>query len=103
MAAGFLLLSRLVRLGFLADFLSRTALVGFLSGVGVQVALTQLPTMLGIHASGSVVNQMGKLLTSLGHIVLPAAVLAVLLGYRLVVYLRQTKPAKAAAPAAKPG
>jgi sulfoxide reductase heme-binding subunit YedZ len=32
-----------------------------------------------------------------------AAVLAVLLGYRLVVYLRQTKPAKAAAPAAKPG
>jgi DMSO/TMAO reductase YedYZ heme-binding membrane subunit len=32
-----------------------------------------------------------------------AAVLAILLGYRLVVYLRQTKPAKAATPAAKPG
>jgi sulfoxide reductase heme-binding subunit YedZ len=30
-----------------------------------------------------------------------AAVLAVLLGYRLVVYLRQAKPAKAATPAAK--
>jgi sulfoxide reductase heme-binding subunit YedZ len=30
-----------------------------------------------------------------------AAVLAVLLGYRLVVYLRQTKPIKAATPAAK--
>ena len=32
-----------------------------------------------------------------------AAVLAVLLGYRLVVYLRQTKPIKAATPAAKNG
>jgi len=32
-----------------------------------------------------------------------AAVLAVLLGYRLVVYLRQTKPAKAATPAVKQG
>src|ERR1039458_5262659 len=60
LAAGYLLVARLLRLGFLADFLSRTALVGFLSGVGVQVALTQLPSMLGIHASGSVVNQMGK-------------------------------------------
>jgi DMSO/TMAO reductase YedYZ heme-binding membrane subunit len=30
-----------------------------------------------------------------------AAVLAVLLGYRLVVYLRRAKPAKAATPAAK--
>ena len=32
-----------------------------------------------------------------------AAVLAILLGYRLVVYLRQTKPIKAATPAAKQG
>ncbi len=78
LAAGYLLVARVLRLGFLADFLSRTALVGFLSGVGVQVALTQLPSMLGIHASGSVVNQMGKVLTSLGHIVVPAAVLAIL-------------------------
>src|SRR5690242_4144907 len=34
-----LALARLVRLGFLANFLSRTVLVGFLTGVGVQVAL----------------------------------------------------------------
>ena len=77
LAAGYLLLARLLRLGFLADFLSRTALVGFLSGVGVQVALTQLPGMLGIHASGSVVSQMGTVLGSLGHIVIPAAALAI--------------------------
>ena len=34
-----LALSTILRLGFLADFLSRTVLVGFLSGVGIQVAV----------------------------------------------------------------
>jgi len=37
LSAGFLLLARLLKLGFLADFLSRTVLVGFLTGVGFQV------------------------------------------------------------------
>ena len=91
LAAGYLLVARVLRLGFLADFLSRTALVGFLSGVGVQVALTQLPSMLGIHASGSVVNQMGKVLTSLGHIVVPAAVLAILAVAVILLFERLSK------------
>ena len=52
-AAALLLLARLVRLGFLADFLSRTVLIGFLTGVGIQVAIGQLAEMLGVHASGS--------------------------------------------------
>src|SRR3974390_1427933 len=52
MAAGILLLARIFRLGFLADFLSRTVLVGFLSGVGVQVALGELNEMLGIEKGG---------------------------------------------------
>ncbi len=45
-----LLLARLARLGFLANFLSRTVLLGFLSGVGIQVAIGQLPDMLGVSA-----------------------------------------------------
>jgi high affinity sulfate transporter 1 len=49
--AGIMLIAaRLVGLGFLADFLSRTVLIGFLSGVGIQVAIKQLPDMLGIPA-----------------------------------------------------
>jgi sulfate permease, SulP family len=48
-----LLLARLARLGFLANFLSRTVLLGFLTGVGVQVAAGQLPDMLGVHPAGS--------------------------------------------------
>jgi high affinity sulfate transporter 1 len=52
MAAGFLLLARVVGLGFMADFLSRTVLIGFLTGVGVQVALGELSGILGLTRSG---------------------------------------------------
>jgi sulfate permease, SulP family len=48
MTGGLLLLARIIRLSFLANFLSRTVLVGFLAGVGVQVAVGQLPDMLGV-------------------------------------------------------
>ena len=51
-AGGLLLLARVLRLGFLADFLSRTVLVGFLSGVGAQVALAELPGVLGLENGG---------------------------------------------------
>ena len=49
----FLILARVVKLGFLADFLSRTVLIGFLTGVGVQVAVGQISGMLGIPGGGS--------------------------------------------------
>ena len=52
LAAGMLLLARAARVGFLANFLSRTVLVGFLTGVGIQVAAGQLPSMLGVPAAG---------------------------------------------------
>jgi SulP family sulfate permease len=52
MAAGFLLVARIVGLGFMADFLSRTVLVGFLTGVGIQVALGQIPGVLGLASAG---------------------------------------------------
>lgn len=44
-----LLLARLLKLGFLADFLSQTVLVGFLTGVGFQVGIAVLGEMLGIE------------------------------------------------------
>ena len=47
-----LLLARAIGLSFLANFLSRTVLVGFLTGVGIQVAAGQLPDMLGVTAPG---------------------------------------------------
>jgi SulP family sulfate permease len=48
--AGFLLIARLLKLGFIADFLSQTVLVGFLTGVGFQVGITVLGQMLGVSA-----------------------------------------------------
>src|ERR1700733_15458066 len=48
LTAGLLLLARVFKLGFLADFLSRTVLVGFLTGVGIQVGIAMLGGMLGV-------------------------------------------------------
>jgi high affinity sulfate transporter 1 len=47
-AAAFLLLARLAKLGFLANFISRTVLIGFLTGVGIQVALGQVAGLFGV-------------------------------------------------------
>jgi MFS superfamily sulfate permease-like transporter len=54
----FLILARILRLGFLADFLSQTVLVGFLTGVGFQVGIAVLGEMLGleVHAQRTVIQ-----------------------------------------------
>jgi len=51
LTAGLLLLARIFKLGFLADFLSRTVLAGFLTGVGFQVGITMLGDMCGVAVS----------------------------------------------------
>ena len=48
LCGGLLLIARVARLGFLADFISRTVLVGFLTGVGIQVAMGQVAGLLGV-------------------------------------------------------
>ena len=66
MAAGCLVVARVIGLGLLADFLSRTVLVGFLTGVGIQVALGQLAGMLGLASGGH--GALGKICADLQHI-----------------------------------
>jgi MFS superfamily sulfate permease-like transporter len=51
-AGAMLIVARILRAGFLADFLSRTVLVGFLTGVGFQVAVGELHGMLGLPKMG---------------------------------------------------
>ena len=91
LAGGLLLLARVARLGFLADFLSRTVLIGFLTGVGIQVAIGQVAGMLGIPKQTSGVpffsNDLIEFFKTLGHIgqaswstaLVSASVLAVLI------------------------
>ncbi|MFZ2088686.1 MAG: SulP family inorganic anion transporter, partial [Desulfobaccales bacterium] len=86
MAAAFLLIARLVGLSFLADFLSRTVLVGFLTGVGVQVSLMEIGGMLGVPKGGH--GPVGHLVHDLQHLAqtnffalaVSLAVLVVILG-----------------------
>ncbi|MBV9597897.1 MAG: SulP family inorganic anion transporter [Chloroflexi bacterium] len=66
MTAVWLLLARSIGLAFLADFLSRSVLIGFLTGVGVQVAASQLPAMLGVTANGT--GTLEKLYSALSHL-----------------------------------
>ncbi len=90
MAAGFLILARFIGLGFLADFLSRTVLIGFLTGVGVQVSLMQIGGMLGLPEGG--ISPMSHLFHDIQHIhqtnfptlAVTFAVLAVILGSQKV-------------------
>jgi len=44
-----LLLARLLRLGFVANFISAPVLTGFKAGIGLVIVLDQLPKLLGIH------------------------------------------------------
>src|SRR6476661_5249332 len=64
---GMLLIARLLKLGFLGDFLSASVLVGFLTGVGIQVFSGQIPDMLGIpKGSGNWLEQQWSTITHIG-------------------------------------
>ena len=78
LTAVILLLARLLRLGFIADFLSRTVLVGFLAGVGLQVGIAVLSEMLGVPVdSRRAVVQLWEVLRGLPRAHLPTVALAV--------------------------
>ena len=67
-----LLLARLLKLGFLADFLSQTVLAGFLTGVGFQVSIAVLGTMLGIDVHGNgTLRQLEGVIGGLGGVRMP--------------------------------
>jgi high affinity sulfate transporter 1 len=88
--AGILLVARILRLGFLADFLSRTVLIGFLTGVGIQVAGGEINEMLGIEKSGhGFLRQLFHTLQHLGDTQRPSlfislAVVGIIVGFEFL-------------------
>ncbi len=99
MAAAFLFIARLIRLGFLANFLSRSVLIGFLTGVGIQVACGQVGGLLGIPEGKGITingdlfdNTLTKLISTLKNVgatswatvAVSVSVLVVILGGKFV-------------------
>ena len=85
-----LIIARLIRLGFLADFLSRSVLIGFLTGVGIQVAMGQVAGMLGVPSGtgGTIEKFLGTLAnigeTSVTTLAVSLSVLAIIVGCRKI-------------------
>jgi sulfate permease, SulP family len=63
------LLAGLLRLGFVANFLGKPVIVGFMHGLAVVVAVAQLPRVLGIRSAGeTALEQLLNALPQLGAI-----------------------------------
>jgi high affinity sulfate transporter 1 len=64
--AGLLLLAGVLRLGFIAQFLSRPVMEGFVFGLAIFVTIKQLPKLFGIaKGEGNSLQQLAHLLTHL--------------------------------------
>jgi SulP family sulfate permease len=89
LTAGFLLLARVLKLGFLADFLSQTVLIGFLTGVGFQVGIAVLGEMVGLEVhSKRTVGQLLEVFRSLHQVQLPSAAISVMVVAGVFVFHR---------------
>ncbi len=81
-----LLIARLFRLGFVANFISDPVLTGFKAGVGLVIVVDQLPKLLGLHLHktgflrdlGALAGQLPE--TSMPTLAIGLATLAVLIG-----------------------
>ena len=49
LVGGVLVVAALLRLGFVANFISEPVLIGFKAGIGLVIVLDQIPKLLGIH------------------------------------------------------
>jgi sulfate permease, SulP family len=63
-----LVLASVLRLGFIANFISEPVLIGFKAGIGVVIVLDQVPKILGVHfARGTFVQNLLATIQSLPH------------------------------------
>ena len=81
-----LLVASLLRLGFVANFISEPVLIGFKAGIGVVIVLDQVPKLLGFHITrGSFGHNLLATFahvaeTSLPTVAVAVAMIAILLG-----------------------
>jgi SulP family sulfate permease len=53
MVGAILIVAGLIRLGWIADLLSRPVITGFLAGISIHIVLSQAPTVLGVPGGGA--------------------------------------------------
>jgi len=78
MVGAALMLAALLRLGFVANFISEPVLVGFKAGIAAVIIVDQSTKILGIHfAKGSLLHNLQGIALNLSHVSLPTLVLGV--------------------------
>jgi len=78
LTGAFLVLAWLLRLGFVASFISEPVLVGFKAGIGIVIVLDQIPKLLGVHfAKGGFIHDLAALVDAVPHLLVPTFVLGV--------------------------
>ena len=91
LAGAAMIVAGIVRLGRYTRFVSHSVMVGFLSGVAVNIVLGQIPDLTGAEASGSIaVQKAGSVLLHPGQIDVPT-LLTGLAAMAIVVALRPTR------------
>jgi high affinity sulfate transporter 1 len=86
LVGAFLVLASMLRIGFVANYISEPVLVGFKAGIGLVIVVDQLPKLVGIHFDkGSFLENLLAIThhlpeTSVPTLILGAAMLAILLG-----------------------
>lgn len=79
-----LVVAALLRLGFVANFISEPVLVGFKAGIGVVIVLDQFPKVLGFHiARGTFVQNLLATVRSIPH----ASLTTLAVGVSMIVLL----------------
>jgi high affinity sulfate transporter 1 len=75
----FLFLASILRLGFIANFISDPVLTGFKAGVGLVIIIDQIPKLFGFHIDkGSFFQSIGSIVTHVGQAHMPTVVIALL-------------------------
>ena len=85
----FLLLSGILRLGFLANFLSHPVISGFISAASIVIATSQLPTLLGYSAKGDNMIELFSDIANQVQLVHPTTLILSLLTLALLIITRK--------------
>lgn len=84
LSGSFLMLMGLLKLGFIANFLSHPVIAGFISATGLLIASSQLKHILGIEANG---HTLPKIISTLYHNLGDANLETALIGLLVVAFL----------------